>query len=43
MPQGAKWRVFVPANLAYGKRGAGSKVKPGSALIFDMELISING
>jgi FKBP-type peptidyl-prolyl cis-trans isomerase FklB len=43
MPQGAKWRVFVPANLGYGQRGAGSKIKPNSVLIFDMELISING
>ena len=43
MPQGAKWRVFIPSNLGYGQRGAGSKIKPNSVLIFDMELISING
>jgi FKBP-type peptidyl-prolyl cis-trans isomerase FklB len=43
MPQGAKWRVFIPAHLGYGQRGAGSKIKPNSVLIFDMELISING
>ena len=43
MPQGAKWRIFVPSHLAYGEHGAGSKVPPNSVLIFDMELISING
>jgi FKBP-type peptidyl-prolyl cis-trans isomerase FklB len=43
MPQGAKWRVFIPAHLGYGKRGRGSKIKPHSVLIFEMELLSING
>ncbi len=41
MPVGSKWRLFVPANLAYGDRGAGNDIKPGSALIFEVELISI--
>jgi FKBP-type peptidyl-prolyl cis-trans isomerase len=43
MPQGAKWRIFIPAHLAYGQRGTGSKIKPNAALIFEVELISING
>jgi FKBP-type peptidyl-prolyl cis-trans isomerase len=43
MPQGAKWRVFIPSHLGYGARGLGSKIKPNSVLIFEMELISING
>jgi FKBP-type peptidyl-prolyl cis-trans isomerase FklB len=43
MPQGAKWRVFIPAHLAYGKKGTGNKIKPHSVLIFEMELLSING
>lgn len=43
MPQGAKWKVFIPAHLAYGARAKGSKIKPHSVLIFEMELISING
>jgi FKBP-type peptidyl-prolyl cis-trans isomerase FklB len=43
MKPGAKWQLFIPANLAYGDRGAGSVVLPGSALIFEVELISVNG
>lgn len=43
MPLGAKWKIFVPAHLAYGEKGAGSTIKPGSVLIFEVELLSING
>ena len=42
MPTGSKWKVFIPSNLAYGERGAGGKIGPHSALIFDIELVSIN-
>lgn len=42
MPTGSKWKVFIPSNLAYGERGAGGKIGPNSALIFDIELVSIN-
>lgn len=42
MPMGAKWKIFVPAELAYGTRGAGAKIKPNSVLIFEIELLSIN-
>ena len=38
MVKGEKTRFFIPANLAYGNRDAG-KIKPGSTLIFDIELI----
>ncbi len=41
MPVGSKWRLYVPYNLAYGERGAGGKIGPYSALIFDVELIDI--
>ena len=41
MPAGSKWQLFVPAELAYGDRGAGADIGPGSTLIFEVELISI--
>jgi peptidylprolyl isomerase len=41
MKQGEKIRLFIPADLGYGARGAGSAIPPNSALIFDVELISI--
>ena len=41
MVVGDKYRFFIPANLAYGKRNAGS-IPPGSVLIFDVELLAIN-
>jgi FKBP-type peptidyl-prolyl cis-trans isomerase FklB len=40
MSKGAKYRFFIPYNLAYGSRGAGGSIKPYSALIFDVELLS---
>ena len=40
MQVGAKWRLFIPAGLAYGDRGQGP-IPPGSALIFDVELVGI--
>jgi FKBP-type peptidyl-prolyl cis-trans isomerase FklB len=42
MKPGAKWQLFIPANLAYGDRGAGPLVPPGSMLIFEVELVSVN-
>lgn len=41
MPVGSKWQLYIPADLAYGDRGAGSDIGPGETLIFDVELISI--
>jgi FKBP-type peptidyl-prolyl cis-trans isomerase FklB len=41
MPVGSKWRLFVPSELAYGDRGAGPKIGPGSTLVFDVELLAI--
>ena len=42
MSPGAKYRLYIPYDLAYGERGAGQDIKPYSTLIFDVELISIN-
>ncbi len=41
MQVGAKYRLYIPHNLAYGERGAGGAIKPYSALIFDVELLDI--
>ena len=41
MTIGDKWRLFIPSELAYGERGAGSDIGPGETLIFEIELIAI--
>lgn len=41
MKEGGKWRIVVPANLAYGPRGAGQLIGPNETLVFDIELIAI--
>jgi FKBP-type peptidyl-prolyl cis-trans isomerase FklB len=41
MPVGSKWQIFVPADLAYGQRGAGPDIGPNATLIFEVELMSI--
>jgi FKBP-type peptidyl-prolyl cis-trans isomerase FklB len=41
MPVGSKWQLFVPSDLAYGPRGAGQEIGPNTALIFEVELVSI--
>lgn len=41
MPVGSKWELYIPPDLAYGARGAGQNIGPNSALIFEVELISI--
>lgn len=41
MRVGDQWRVYIPSELAYGDRGAGAAVPPGSVLIFDISLEGI--
>jgi FKBP-type peptidyl-prolyl cis-trans isomerase FklB len=41
MKTGAKWQLFVPAELAYGEKGAGRGIGPNSTLIFEVELVGI--
>ena len=41
MTVGSKYRFYIPQELAYGGRAAGPKIKPYSALIFDVELLGI--
>ncbi len=39
MKEGAKYRFFIPAKLAYGEIGSGDSIEPNSTLIFDVELL----
>lgn len=41
MTVGSKYKFFIPSELAYGDRGKGQKIPPGSTLIFEVELLAI--
>ncbi len=41
MKTGAKWEIYLPANLAYGDNGNAPTIEPGATLVFDMELTAI--
>jgi FKBP-type peptidyl-prolyl cis-trans isomerase FklB len=41
MPVGSKWQLFIPSELGYGDAGGGADIKPGSTLLFDVELLEI--
>jgi FKBP-type peptidyl-prolyl cis-trans isomerase len=41
MPIGAKWKLFIPADLAYGEQRGSAQLGPNSTLIFELELVGI--
>lgn len=41
MPVGSKWKLAIPSDLAYGAGGAGQIIGPNAALVFEVELLSI--
>ena len=41
MTEGAKWKLFIPSELAYGAQQAGEMIPPHSTLIFEVELIEV--
>lgn len=43
MPKGSKYRFVIPSDLAYGERGSPPSIPGGSTLVFEVELLQING
>ena len=43
MPVGSKWKLWIPGELAYGPQGAGGQIGPNQTLVFEVELLSIDG
>jgi FKBP-type peptidyl-prolyl cis-trans isomerase FkpA len=41
MTPGAKYKFFIPSDLAYGNKGAGKDIGPDATLIFEVELLGI--
>lgn len=41
MPVGAKWKIYLPSNLAYGEERRSAEIGPNSALVFELELVKI--
>lgn len=39
MPEGAKWELYIPSDLAYGPGGTGGAIGPNQTLIFEVELL----
>jgi hypothetical protein len=43
MVEGDKWEMYIPSELAYGDRGSPPKIDGGAALVFQMEILEIQG
>lgn len=41
MKEGSHWRLWIPSDLAYGDRGAGSDIPGGATLMFEVELLRV--
>ena len=41
MPEGSKWKLYIPSELGYGSQQAGEMIPPYSTLIFEVELIKV--
>lgn len=41
MPVGAKWKLFLPSELAYGEERRSAEIAPNSVLVFELELVKI--
>lgn len=41
MKEGSHWRLWIPSDMAYGDRGAGSDIPGGSTLVFEVELLQV--
>lgn len=42
MSEGAKWEIYLPAEIAYGEHGSGEYVGPNATLIFEVELLEVH-
>ena len=42
MKEGDKWEMYIPSELAYGESQRGAHIKPGSALVFQMEIVKVS-
>jgi FKBP-type peptidyl-prolyl cis-trans isomerase 2 len=40
MKEGAKWKLYIPADLAYGENGSNS-IGPNETLVFEVELLEV--
>jgi FKBP-type peptidyl-prolyl cis-trans isomerase len=43
MKTGGKWKLYIPADMAYGESGSGAKIGPNETLVFEVELLEILG